>query len=56
MKVNTDSFDDYLETIIGLRQEAEALAVSQSLHRHTSKRLATLQRMQKIPYFGRIDF
>lgn len=56
VKVNTDSFDDYLETIIGLRQEAEALAVSQSLHRHTSKRLATLQRMQKIPYFGRIDF
>ncbi|MGE6486924.1 RNA polymerase recycling motor HelD [Paenisporosarcina sp. NPDC076898] len=56
VKVSTDSFDDYLETIIGLRQEAEALAVSQSLHRHTSKRLATLHRMQEIPYFGRIDF
>ena len=56
VKVSTDSFDDYLETIIGLRQESQALAVRQSLHRQTSKRLATLQRMRKTPYFGRIDF
>ena len=25
VKVNIDTFDDYLETIIGLRQEAQAL-------------------------------
>lgn len=56
VKVNTDSFDDYLETIIGLRQEAQALAVSQSTHRHAAKRLSTLYRMQANPYFGRIDF
>lgn len=56
VKVNLDTFDDYLETIIGLRQEAQALSVSQSTHRHTSKRLATLRRMQEAPYFGRIDF
>lgn len=56
VKVNTDTFDDYLETIIGLRQEAQALAVNQSTHRHASKRLSTLRRMQKVPYFGRIDF
>ena len=56
VKVSTDSFDDYLETIIGLRQEAQALSVSQSTHRHASKRLSTLRRMQEIPYFGRIDF
>ncbi|MBP2241551.1 DNA helicase-2/ATP-dependent DNA helicase PcrA [Cytobacillus eiseniae] len=56
VKVNTDTFDDYLETIIGLRQEAQALSVSQSSHRYASKRLSTLRRMQEIPYFGRIDF
>ncbi|MDQ0229094.1 RNA polymerase recycling motor HelD [Metabacillus malikii] len=56
VKVNTDTFDDFLETIIGLRQEAQALSVSQSTHRHASKRLATLRRMKEIPYFGRIDF
>ena len=56
VKVNTDTFDDYLETIIGLRQEAQALSVSQSTHRHASKRLSTLRRMQEVPYFGRIDF
>lgn len=56
VKVNTDTFDDYLETIIGLRQEAQALSVSQSTHRHASKRLSTLRKMQEVPYFGRIDF
>ncbi|MCM3712271.1 RNA polymerase recycling motor HelD [Sporosarcina luteola] len=56
VKVNLDTFDDYLETIIGLRQEAQALAVSQTTHRHASKRLATLHRMSEAPYFGRIDF
>ena len=55
VKVNLDTFDDYLETIIGLRQEAQALSVSQSTHRHASKRLSTLRRMQEVPYFGRID-
>ena len=56
IKVNIDTFDDYLETIIGLRQEAQSLAVSQSTHRHASKRLSTLRRMKESPYFGRIDF
>ncbi|KOS68358.1 helicase [Lysinibacillus contaminans] len=56
VKVNLDTFDDYLETIIGLRQEAQALSVSQSTHRHASKRLSALRRMQEVPYFGRIDF
>lgn len=56
IKVNTDSFDDFLETIISLRQEAQALSVSQSTHSHAAKRLDTLRRMQTVPYFGRIDF
>lgn len=56
IKVNNDTFDDFLETIIGLRQETQALSVSQSTHRHASKRLSTLRRMQEVPYFGRIDF
>ena len=56
VKVNTDTFDDYLETIISLRQEAQALSVLQTTHKHSSKRLSTLLRMKEIPYFGRIDF
>ena len=32
------------------------MSVSQSTHRHASKRLSTLRRMQEVPYFGRIDF
>jgi DNA helicase-2/ATP-dependent DNA helicase PcrA len=56
VKVNTDSFDDYLETIISLRQQTQALSVSQSTHMQATKRLSSLRRMREIPYFGRIDF
>jgi DNA helicase-2/ATP-dependent DNA helicase PcrA len=56
IKVNTDTFDDYLETIIGLRQQAQELSVSQSTHRHAYNRLSALRRMKETPYFGRIDF
>jgi DNA helicase II / ATP-dependent DNA helicase PcrA len=56
VKVNTDTFDDYLETIISLRQQAQALSVSQSTHRQSFKRLSALRRMKDVPYFGRIDF
>lgn len=56
IKVNVDTFDDFLETVIGLRQEAQSLSVSQSTHRHASRRLSTLRRMKEVPYFGRIDF
>ncbi|MGG6310309.1 RNA polymerase recycling motor HelD [Paenibacillus macerans] len=54
--VNQDNFDDFLETIISLRQQAEVLSLSQSSHRQSSKRLSSLRRMQETPYFGRIDF
>lgn len=56
VKVNIDTFDDFLETIISLRQQAQHLSVSQSTHRQAFKRLSTLRRMQEVPYFGRIDF
>lgn len=56
VKVNIDTFDDYLETIIGLRQQAQDLSVSQSTHRHAYNRLSALRRMHEVPYFGRIDF
>lgn len=55
-KVNLDSFDDFLETIIGLRQEAQALAVSESTHKSSAKKLSELRSLQRTPYFGRIDF
>jgi len=56
VKVNTDNFDDYLETILSLRQQAQVLSVSQSTHKQASKRLSALRRMKDVPYFGRIDF
>lgn len=56
VKINTDTFDDYLETIISLRQQAQNLSVSQSTHKQASDKLYALERLQKAPYFGRIDF
>jgi DNA helicase II / ATP-dependent DNA helicase PcrA len=56
VKVNTDTFDDFLETIISLRQQAQNLSISQSSHKQAYKRLSTLRRMQEAAYFGGIDF
>jgi DNA helicase-2/ATP-dependent DNA helicase PcrA len=56
VKVNTDTFDDYLETIIALRQQAQVLSLNQSSHRQAYNRLSALRRMKEIPYFGRIDY
>jgi DNA helicase II / ATP-dependent DNA helicase PcrA len=56
VKVNTDTFDDFLETVIALRQQAQSLTVSESTHRQAIKKLSALHRMKRKPYFGRIDF
>ncbi|WP_044338896.1 RNA polymerase recycling motor HelD [Rossellomorea aquimaris] len=56
VKVNTDTFDDFLETVLSLRQQAQVLTVSQSTYRQAVKKLSALQRMKGKPYFGRIDF
>ncbi|KPL58862.1 RNA polymerase recycling motor HelD [Rossellomorea vietnamensis] len=56
VKVNTDTFDDFLETVIALRQQAQSLTVSESTHKQAQKKLAALHRMKGKPYFGRIDF
>lgn len=56
VKVNTDTFDDYLETIISLRQQAQLLTINQSTHRQVIRSLSALRRMEEVPYFGRIDF
>lgn len=50
-----DSFDDYLETVLALRQEAVELTVTQSSHRIATNRLEKLKKMKNSPYFGRID-
>ena len=56
LRVNMDTFDDYLETIIGMRQQAQDLSVSEVTHKHAYNRLARLKRIEEIPFFGRIDF
>ncbi|MCA0970798.1 UvrD-helicase domain-containing protein [Halobacillus litoralis] len=56
LKVNMDTFDDYLETIIGMRQQAQDLSVIQGTHWHAYDRLKKLKRIEESPYFGRIDF
>lgn len=54
--LNLDNFDDFLETIISLRQQAEVLSLNQSSHRLSSRRLSAMRRLKETPFFGRIDF
>lgn len=56
IKVNLDTFDDFLETVIGLRQETQAISANQGTERLATQKLSKLRRMKEVPYFGRIDF
>ncbi|KGX90670.1 RNA polymerase recycling motor HelD [Pontibacillus marinus] len=54
--VNLDEHDDVVETVNSLKQQAELLGERERSHKHFYDQLKTLQRMQKNPYFGRVDF
>ena len=54
--VNTDNFDDLLETYYSIRQQAEVLSQRERSHRLVFKQLSVLRKLKDSPYFGRIDF
>ncbi|WP_339167602.1 RNA polymerase recycling motor HelD [Brevibacillus sp. FSL L8-0520] len=54
--VNFDDAIEAVETYASIKQQAEVLSERERLHRHASNQLKTLVRLQKSPYFGRIDF
>ncbi|QQE73485.1 UvrD-helicase domain-containing protein [Brevibacillus composti] len=54
--VNFDDDIEAAETYASIKQQAEVLSERERVHRHAHNQLKTLKRLQKSPYFGRIDF
>ncbi|GLB60841.1 RNA polymerase recycling motor HelD [Cytobacillus sp. NCCP-133] len=54
--VNLDEPDDVIETFTSIKQQAELLSERERIKGHLDKQIKVLNRLEKSPYFGRIDF
>ncbi|HLQ71735.1 MAG TPA: RNA polymerase recycling motor HelD, partial [Bacillota bacterium] len=54
--INLDEPDDIIETEASMKQQAELLSDQERNHGQMYKQLEALERLEKTPYFGRIDF
>src|SRR5690554_5427622 len=54
--VNMNTFDDALETVVSMRQQAEVLSERERGHRHNTQMLLQLEKLLRSPYFARMDF
>lgn len=54
--VDFSSADDIIETHVSLKQQSEVLSERERSYRHAAATLKKLTRLEKSPYFGRIDF
>ncbi|MCD7035920.1 UvrD-helicase domain-containing protein [Metabacillus sp. GX 13764] len=56
VKVNIDTEDEAIETAAAIRQQAEFLSERERTYRHSEKQIQALKRLEKSPYFARVDF
>ncbi|PWG00030.1 RNA polymerase recycling motor HelD [Levilactobacillus bambusae] len=56
VRINTSSYSGMMDTALSLRQQQQMLDERQNSQSHAETQLATLHRLEKQPYFARIDF
>lgn len=54
--INFDDFNESVETMASIKQQAELLSERERSHRMATQKLKTLLRLKDSPYFGRVDF
>ncbi|MDE5415582.1 RNA polymerase recycling motor HelD [Alkalihalobacterium chitinilyticum] len=54
--VNFDNAEEAAETFASIKQQAELLSERERRHRHSMNELRNLHKLEKSPYFGRVDF
>ena len=54
--LNTTTYSGMMDTAMSFRAQQQMLDERQNSWQHAADRLATLQRLEKKPYFARIDF
>lgn len=56
VKLDYDGYSTSMETALSIRQQQQMLQERQNAWQHDTKQLSTLQRLEKKPYFARVDF
>lgn len=56
LKLDYDGYSTSMETALSIHQQQQLLEERQNAWQHAAKQLSTLQRLNKRPYFARIDF
>ena len=56
VRMNTSTYSGMMDTAISVRQQQQLLSERQNSWRHASRQLDVLKRLEKRPYFARIDF
>ena len=56
VSINTDTFDDKIESYFSLKQQAELLGERERAHRIVFREIAALRRLRETPYFGFVGF
>lgn len=56
VKINTGSYEGMMDTALSIRQQQQMLDERTNSWQHSAQQLDVLQRLEKTPYFARIDF
>ncbi|GAY73352.1 RNA polymerase recycling motor HelD [Lentilactobacillus kosonis] len=56
VRLKTDTYSGMMETAMSIRQQQQMLAERENRQEYAAKQLATLTKLEKNPYFARIDF
>lgn len=56
LKLDYDGYSTSMETALSIHHQQQLLEERQNAWQHATKQLSTLQRLNKRPYFARIDF
>ncbi|WP_125982516.1 RNA polymerase recycling motor HelD [Loigolactobacillus iwatensis] len=56
VKLNTGSYEGMMDTALSIRQQQQMLNERNNSWQHSAQQLDVLQRLDKTPYFARIDF
>lgn len=56
LKLDYDGYSTSMDTALSIHQQQQMLAERQNAWQHSSKQLSTLKRLEKKPYFARVDF
>lgn len=56
VKLDYDGYSTSMETALSIHQQQQLLAEREHDWQHSAKQLATIKRLEKSPYFARVDF